>query len=144
MGDNLTLKPRVLVCPLNWGLGHASRCIPLIRKLQQSGFEVLIATDGKALTLLRSEFSDITYIRLPGFSPRFSSGVRLVLEMLHWVPLLIWHSIMEHGTISRLVDTHKIAVVISDNRFGLFTQKAISIFITPSGHDQSTWDIILY
>ena len=130
MSDHQPQKKRVLVCPLNWGLGHASRCIPLIRRLQLAGFEVIVAADGRALALLQTEFTEITCIRLPGFSPRFSAGAKLTGEMLMWVPLLIWHSVMEHRKLSSLVDTYKINAVISDNRFGLFTHKAVSVFIT--------------
>ncbi len=130
MSDHRPQKPRVLVCPLNWGLGHASRCIPLIRRLQLAGFEVIVAADGRALKLLQTEFTDITCIRLPGFSPRFSAGAKLTGEMLMWIPALIWHSLLEHRKLASLVDAYKIAVVISDNRFGLFTHKAVSVFIT--------------
>ena len=130
MGDSLPQKTKVLICPLNWGLGHASRCIPVISKLQHAGFEVLVAADGRALALLLSECPDLVYIRLPGFSPRFSSGSKLIWKILSWLPMLAWHTVVEHRTISRLVKEHHISVVISDNRFGLFTSKAKCIFIT--------------
>lgn len=130
MSDNLPHKQRVLVCPLNWGLGHASRCIPVIRKLQNAGYEVLIAADGRARSLLQSEFPEIITIRLPGFSPRFSSGSRLIWNIISWGPSLAWHTLLEHNAIKRLVKEHEIAVVISDNRFGLYTSTVKSIFIT--------------
>jgi len=130
MSDIIPQIPRVLVCPLNWGLGHASRCIPVIRKLQHAGFEVLVAADCRALTLLQTECADLVHIRLPGFSPRYSTGSGLIWKILSWMPSLVWHTAIEHRTISRLVEEHKISVVISDNRFGLFTTKAKSIFIT--------------
>ena len=139
MLNNLAQKQRVLVCPLNWGLGHASRCIPVIRKFQQAGFEVLVAADGRALSLLQAEFADLVYIRLPGFSPRFSSGSTLIWKILSWMPSLAWHTIMEHHIISRLVDEYKISIVISDNRFGLFTSKATSIFITHQIMIKAPW-----
>ena len=28
----------ILVAPLNWGLGHATRCIPIIKALEENGF----------------------------------------------------------------------------------------------------------
>ena len=130
MSDNFSQKPKVLICPLNWGLGHASRCIPIIHKLQLAGFEVLVAADGRAYTLLQTECADLLHVRLPGFSPRFSTGSKLIWKILSWIPSLAWHTIMEHRAISQLVKEHNISVVISDNRFGLFTSKATSIFIT--------------
>jgi UDP:flavonoid glycosyltransferase YjiC (YdhE family) len=51
-----THNKRILVAPLNWGLGHATRCIPIINALIQHNFEPLIASDGDALELLKKEF----------------------------------------------------------------------------------------
>ena len=36
----------VLVCPLDWGLGHAARCVPIIKALEARGKKVLLAADG--------------------------------------------------------------------------------------------------
>ncbi|MFZ4706226.1 MAG: glycosyltransferase [Bacteroidales bacterium] len=119
-----------MVCPLNWGLGHAARCIPIIHKLQLAGFEVIVAADGRALALLEEECSDIKSITLPGFSPDFPSGRNLILKIPGWLCSLSWHTFKEHQDISLLVDEHNIDVVISDNRFGLFTKKAKCVFIT--------------
>jgi uncharacterized protein (TIGR00661 family) len=123
-------KLRVLVCPLNWGLGHASRCIPVIRRLKAEGFEVIVAAEGRALALLQEECGKIIIIRFPGFSPRFSSGRNLLLKIPGLLLSLAWHTLREHQKISRLVAENRIDVVISDNRFGLFTTKAKCVFIT--------------
>jgi len=130
MVDFKKQNPRVMVCPLNWGLGHASRCIPIIRKLQIAGFEVIVAAEGQVLSLLKEECNGIECIILHGFSPRFSSGKHLILRIPGWIISLAWHTFVEHKAISQLVADVKIDVVISDNRFGLFTKKAKCIFIT--------------
>jgi len=123
-------KPRVMVCPLNWGLGHASRCIPVIRKLQQSGFDVTAAADGRSLALLKEECEDVSFITLSGFSPRFSLGNTLIFRIPVWLVSLAWHTYKEHRALQGLVADNKIDLVISDNRFGLFTRKARCVFIT--------------
>jgi hypothetical protein len=46
----------ILIAPLNWGLGHATRCIPIIRALQGLNHIPIIASDGIALDMLRKEF----------------------------------------------------------------------------------------
>jgi uncharacterized protein (TIGR00661 family) len=119
-----------MVCPLNWGLGHASRCIPVIRKLKEAGFEVIIAAEGRALSLLKEEMNDINTITFNGFSPRFPSEKKIILKVPVWLFSLAWHTFNEHYALSKLVKEHDIDVVISDNRFGLFTKKAKCIFIT--------------
>jgi uncharacterized protein (TIGR00661 family) len=130
MIDLKKVKPRVMVCPLNWGLGHASRCIPVIRKLQLEGFEVFAAAEGRAMSLLKEECPNIEFINLPGFSPSVSSGNNLILKIPGWMISLAFHTLKEHSAIQRLVTENNIDIVISDNRFGLFTTKAKCIFIT--------------
>ncbi len=38
----------MLVAPLDWGLGHATRCIPIINELIQQGAQVIVAASGLA------------------------------------------------------------------------------------------------
>ena len=47
---------KVLVSPLDWGLGHATRCIPVIRYLLNKGCNVIIAAEGAQENLLKTEF----------------------------------------------------------------------------------------
>jgi predicted glycosyltransferase len=130
MDESKNSRPRAMVCPLNWGLGHASRCIPLIQKLQSSGFDVIIAADGHSLALLQEEFKNVKTITFPGFSPRFSSRNNQVSRIPSWLFSLAINTFKEHRTIKYLVKENKIDVVISDNRYGLFTKEAKSVFIT--------------
>ena len=61
-------KKRILVAPLDWGLGHASRCIPIAKVLQKESFEVVFATSGRALELLIKEFPKNDFIKLEGYN----------------------------------------------------------------------------
>ena len=54
----------ILIAPLNWGLGHATRCIPIIKALQENNFTPIIASDGIALELLRKEFPYLKTLRI--------------------------------------------------------------------------------
>ena len=60
-------KKRIVIAPLDWGLGHASRCVPIIRALLDFGHEVIIVADKNPLAFLRMEFPDLRSIRLPAF-----------------------------------------------------------------------------
>ena len=42
-------KKSILVAPLNWGLGHATRCIPIINSLLQHNFKVIISANGRSI-----------------------------------------------------------------------------------------------
>lgn len=123
-------KLRILVCPLDWGLGHATRCIPIIRELHSNGAEVIIAGDGYSLELLKQEFPFLESIWLKGYRISFSSFIPLSIKMLLSSPRILWRIYKEHKEINTLVSSKNIDVVISDNRYGLWNNKAYSIFIT--------------
>lgn len=120
----------ILVCPLNWGLGHASRCVPLIREYLKNGNEVVIAADGATLAFLGSEFPELKYIILPSYKIRYSKGKTQVWAMLRSLPSIISGIVNEHFWLKKLLTTQNIDLVISDNRFGLWTNQAKCIYIT--------------
>jgi hypothetical protein len=125
----MQLKKRILVCPLDWGLGHATRCIPVIRLLLQKNAEVLIAGSGRSLALLKIEFPTLTFIDLPGYDIRYSSG-SLTLKMFRSIPAILKGIRQEHRTLEKIVQEKKIDLVIADNRFGLWSTQVKTIFIT--------------
>lgn len=123
-------KKRILVCPLGWGLGHASRDIPIIDSLQKNGHEIIVAGDELQLTLLSQRFEGVKTVLFPSFKVRFSKGQNQLLPLL-WIALrLPYHIIKEHLILKRLVRQLKVDVVISDNRFGLWNADVKTILIT--------------
>lgn len=121
---------RVLVAPLNWGLGHASRCIPLIHRLQAEGQEVLIGGDGESLTLLRRHFPSLRVLPLAPLRLRYGRGSRQVLPMLRALPALIRSAIVDHRMLAEYLRYEQIDQVISDNRFGLYSDRVQCIYMT--------------
>jgi len=65
-------KNKILITPLNWGLGHATRCIPIIKALNINGFTPVIASDGNALSLLQKEFPNLASYSLPAYPITYS------------------------------------------------------------------------
>ena len=118
---------KILVAPLNWGLGHASRCVPLIRQLQEEGHEVILAGDGESLTLLRKHFPTLRYTYLAPLNLRYSAGKHQVWAMLRALPQLFFWSIKDHAMLKALLREEHIDQVISDNRFGLYINRKSSI-----------------
>jgi len=123
-------KKRILICPLNWGLGHATRCIPIIRLLLQKNAEVIIAADGRPFELLKKEFPDLEFIVLKGYNIYYPAGGSMVLKIIFSLPKIFLDIYKEHTTLKKIVTNKKIDVIISDNRFGLWNKKIKSIFIT--------------
>ncbi len=121
---------RVLICPLDWGIGHASRCIPIIYSLIENQNAVTIAADGLPYELLKSEFPTLNFIRFSSFRVRYSNRNNMVFKMLMSLPSILWGIFREHQLLKQIVQLYQIEVVISDNRYGLWNEKINSIFIT--------------
>ena len=121
----------VLVAPLDWGLGHATRCIPLIRALINAGFEVILAAENTQATLLKTEFPSLTCLALAGYRVKYSKqGGWLPLALLKQIPRLLLTIRKEHAWLKKMVVQYKIDLVIADNRYGLYHKKIPCIFIT--------------
>ena len=130
VSDEVSINKKFLISPLNWGLGHASRLIPVIRKLQNSKADILLAADGLAFRLLKKEFPEIKIIQLPDIHIRYSKRSNQFLPVLLFIPEFIRQIRREHKFIERIVDENEIDVIISDNRYGLWSKKAFSAIIT--------------
>ncbi len=124
-------KKRILVAPLNWGLGHATRCIPIINALKTRGFEPLLASDGTALELLQKEFPDLDTVTLPSYGITYAKkGQFFKFKMLQNSPKLVKAIKAERKAVKSLIATHHIDGIISDNRLGVYSKHIPSVFIT--------------
>lgn len=121
---------KVLICPLNWGLGHATRCIPIIEKHLSEGHEVYIASDGHPLKLLKDIFPKATYILFPSYNIKYSRGTNQIGAMLLSLPKILKGILQERIWIKKIVKEKGIELIISDNRFGLWHKTIPSIYIT--------------
>ena len=119
-----------MVCPLDWGLGHATRCVPIINALIDLGHEVIIAADNGPLSFLKATFPQLKFVQLPGYIIRYTSNGRMSLKMLQQLPGLLRSIKKEHQMLQKMIDEYQIDLVISDNRYGCWSEKVPSIFIT--------------
>ena len=123
--------PTVLIAPLDWGLGHATRCIPIIRILTNSGWRVLLAANGNTATLLKNEFPNLTLLPLDGYNIHYTKKKwMLPITMLLQVPKILLAIKKENSWLRKTIDKHQINLVISDNRYGLHSSQIPTIFIT--------------
>lgn len=127
----MALKKRILVAPLNWGLGHAARCVPIIKALIEHNFEPLLASDGVALLLLQKEFPHLEFIELPSYNITYArKGKFFKWNMLKGIPRILKSIQKENKALNSIIEAYEIDGVISDNRLGIYSKKVPSIYIT--------------
>lgn len=118
-----------MVCPLDWGLGHASRCVPLINQFLKEGHEVIIGADKKPLAFLKEEFPKLKTIVIPGLEINYGKrggSFRLFCEAVKFYGYIN----KERLLLGEVLEKHDIDVVVSDNRYGLYSKKTKSVILT--------------
>jgi|SRR5688572_12783628 uncharacterized protein (TIGR00661 family) len=123
------MSKKVLVAPLDWGLGHATRCIPVVQELLNRNCEVFIASSGSALELLRKEFPGVKFFKLRPYRVKYPQGRLLVLSLFFQTPRIQRVISKEHDQLHQIIVEHNIDLVISDNRYGCWSKKVPSVFI---------------
>ena len=121
---------RILVAPLDWGLGHAARCVPVIKALLAHGAVPIVGADGGPLALLRQEFPALELVRIPGAVVRYGRGSSQLWSMTRQFPAMIRSVRAEHALFDRLKQQLQLDAVISDQRFGLRSDDLPSVLIT--------------
>jgi hypothetical protein len=125
----LSNSKNILVCPLDWGLGHATRCIPLIKQFVAAGHQVIIGADKHPLALLKLEFPELRSVVIPGYELSYGekgSALKLFYESVQFFKFIK----KEQVFIAPIIDAYKIDMIVSDNRYGLWSKKVTSIIIT--------------
>lgn len=133
ISEEVSPRSKVLFTVLNWGLGHATRSMPIIKHLLMHSCEVCIASDGLALELLQKEFPNVQTLRLPSYNISYK-GKSMIWSIFLQLPKLCLAVIKENRMTRRYVKSIKPDVIISDHRYGTRTSKVRSIFI---GHQIS-------
>jgi uncharacterized protein (TIGR00661 family) len=121
----------ILVAPLNWGLGHATRCIPIIRQLQNEGFTPIIASDGAALQLLKREFPELQCLELPSYHIEYAKNPKnFKWKLIKNSPKTIKSIREEKKIINQWITDFQLKGIISDNRLGANSKQVPSVIIT--------------
>ncbi len=129
--NKINIQKRVLIAPLDWGLGHATRCIPIITALLNNNFEVYIGAEKAIAALLKKEFPALQIIPLQGYNVSYGKKKEhFIWKMITQIPRIIGAIKRENRWLKKTIADYKINIVISDNRFGLHNKNVHCIFIT--------------
>lgn len=122
---------RILAAPLDWGLGHATRTIPIIRRFLAQGAEVDLAVSGKMSALYRGEFPGLVQINVPGYGIRYPSrGFEMPLWLFANYRRIMRVIRSEHEIAENLVKARGYDTIFSDNRFGFYASGIKNIYMT--------------
>lgn len=125
------MQKNILIAPLNWGLGHATRCIPIINALEENNFTPIIASDGVALALLQKEFPHLTALELPSYNIKYArKASNFKWNLIKNMPRTLMAMDAEKKLVNKWISEYNITGIISDNRLGVHSKKVPSIFIT--------------
>lgn len=125
------IDKKILIAPLNWGLGHSTRCIPIINTLIKKGFEPILAGDGDSLKLLQNEFQKLKVYELPSYNIQYTKkGRNLKYKLLFDTPRILKIVKNEQEIVAEIIIKENIQGIISDNRFGVRSSKIPSVYIT--------------
>ena len=129
--DKSLRKIRILVAPLDWGLGHATRCMPVIQSLLAQGVDVWLAGEGLQKELLQQEFPKLSFLQLEGYRVKYAStAIGLIVSLLRQTNKIILAIKKENGWLKKVVHEYGFDAIISDNRYGLYHASIPCIFIT--------------
>jgi len=137
----------ILVSPLSWGLGHATRDLPIIRHLLARGHHVTVAGEGRALALLKQEVPQCDFVELADYPPPYSAGKYFVPKFLATAPRMLAAIEREGKAVRRLLEERTFDLILSDNRFRVRSDRIPSFlishqlrFMTPPGF--GTFEIV--
>src|SRR5690606_4875511 len=124
-------KLRILVVPLDWGLGHATRCLPVVKYLLNAGHEVVMAGEGKVAAVLEANLPEISVLPLSGYRVRYGRiRSSFTLRILGQGPKILRAIRREKRWLHELLRSEHFDLVISDNRYGLYSEKVRSVILT--------------
>lgn len=121
---------KVLIAPLNWGLGHAARCIPIIQKYLSKDVAVHVASDGDAMKLLKKTFPALIFHEIPPYDVHYGAEDNFLSSLLFQIPSLMRNVSREYVHIQQLQKEQNFDLIISDNRPGVRSKTANSVYLT--------------
>ena len=124
-------RPSICISPIDWGLGHATRCITLIKGFEKLGYQVFIATEGYHEAILREALPTAQFLHLRGYRIRYAKwGFILPIVLLFQLPKIIYSIIYENSWLKKAQAQYEFDLIVSDNRFGFYHKLVPSVFIT--------------
>ncbi len=126
----MNTRKNILICPLDWGLGHATRMVPVIKELELQGAKVILAADNGPYDFFKKQFPNNILIKLTGFSPKYPDKSTMAWEIIKSLPQMFTEAKKAKKELTEIIKAHNINAIISDNRYELSNKNIPSVFVT--------------
>lgn len=120
----------ILYSVLNWGLGHATRSVPIIDYLIKQDKTVIIAGNGQSLDFLKKRFPDLLFVNIASPILKYGKNKSINLKFCFHAIMMLLNIIKERYQTRKIIKEYNIDTIISDNRPGVFNKKLLNIYIT--------------
>jgi len=124
------MKQNVLICPLYWGTGHATRMAALALKMMEKDFRIIVAAPGPLLSIYNNLPVEITVIKFRSYEPRYPLWINLSISLLFQLPVMLFQYFADILRTGAIIRKYEIDIILSDNRFGCYSKKIHSVYIT--------------
>ena len=129
-------KKKILIAPLDWGLGHTTRCIPIIVALLERGHEVFTCGNKNTQLIFKQKFPELNHIIIDGYNVKYGHRKSQAISMMLQTPKFLRTIYKERKTAEKIANQLELDFIISDNRFGFRSSRTTNIFITHQIHIQ--------
>lgn len=120
---------RILIAALDWGMGHTTRCVAVIKQLMAQNNMVFFAGNEQQTRFMRREFDGLKTLDLEGYGVQLDARKSTYWQMFVQLGKIKRTIKREQLFVANTVQELKIDVVISDNRYGFFSTVVPSVFI---------------
>jgi uncharacterized protein (TIGR00661 family) len=126
----MSIARNILIAPLDWGLGHTTRCIPVIQELLLRGHRVTMACNDFQRQFVESYDLNIRFVHLEGYDVSYHNKGSMVIKMAGQIPKILQKIKEENNWVKQYVKDNEVDLIISDNRFGFYQNLVESIYLT--------------
>lgn len=126
---------------LDWGLGHVTRSLSVLKQLLDQKNELIIFGTKKQIEIYTSYNIDVRFIELEEIDWRFSGSAKKLTEGFQVAKAVLKKKKQSYSELENFLITNEIDVIISDHDYGFYSFQIPSIFITHqlSLPDSSPW-----
>jgi spore coat polysaccharide biosynthesis predicted glycosyltransferase SpsG len=128
--DTSVSNKKILYAALDWGMGHLTRSIGIIRDLLIQNNEIVIACNSDQKEIFLSYFPNIKCIFLEGYNFKFSGNGNWSLDLWKQRKSFFKSIKHEHDFVRKTCLSEQYDLIISDHRYGFFSRDIESVFIT--------------